>query len=410
MVRVTLTRVLMGVIGVLIGVAAILSPIYCSPTCTEAGDLYPLAVASGAILSSFLVGEALGLVPAILEILLGFTAALMGVPVSDTLETLALLGSAFLMFAAGLEVDLELLKQHALSSLLVGVVSFSAPMAAATLGVWALGYPLQEAALAGIGVSTTSVAVVYAILKARGLLARGPGQVVLASAMVADVVSILAFIAIAVETSAALIIYFASLALAPPLLSAILRRLPEQTHEAELRFIIAVIVIVALFSEVVGVHAVLYSFILGVAFREALHFRVGLPEKIGGLVFGFLSPIFFVTAGLHIGGVHLGALLVLDSIVLFTASFPLKIAVTHAALKKAVGVNDLRLSTVFAARLTVSTIIAYTGLLKGVLSGELAAAIMLTALAATTIAGVIAGWGVVEAGLEAEEEAVVSLE
>jgi hypothetical protein len=108
--------------------------------------------------------------------------------------------------------------------------------------------------------------------------------------------------------------------------------------------------------------------------------------------------------------VHLGALLILDTIVLFVASFPLKIAVTHAALKMTAGINDVRLSTVFAARLTVSTIIAYTGLLKGVLPGELAAAIMLTALAATTIAGVIAGWGVVEAGLEAEEEAVVSLE
>ncbi len=220
--RVAATRVLMGVVGLLIGLAAVLSPMYCSPSCVEAGDLYPLGVASGAILSSFLVGEALGLVPAILEILLGFTAALMGVPISDTLETLALLGSAFLMFAAGLEVDLELLKQHALSSLLVGVVSFSAPMVAATLGVWALGYPLAEAALAGIGVSTTSVAVVYAILKARGLLSRGPGQVVLASAMVADVVSILAFVAIAVETSTALLVYFASLVLAPPLLSVIL--------------------------------------------------------------------------------------------------------------------------------------------------------------------------------------------
>lgn len=408
--RVGSARLAMGVVGALLGAVSVISPLYCSPSCMGAGDLYPLAVASGAVLSSFLLGEALGLVPAILEIILGFAAALMGVRVTATLDTLALLGSAFLMFAAGLEVDLELLKRHALGSVVVGLASFAAPMAAATLSVWALGYTLREAALAGIGVSTTSVAVVYAILRARGLLASGPGQVVLASAMVADMASILAFIALAVETSAALLAYFASLFLAPPLLGALLHMLPEKAHESELRFIIAVIVVVALFSEVVGVHAVLYSFILGVAFREALHARVGLPEKIGGLVFGFLSPIFFVTAGLHIGNVHLGSLLIADSLVLFAASFPVKIASTHAALKKFTGLNDLKLSTVFAARLTVSTIIAYTGLIRGVLPGELAAAIMLTALAATTMAGLAAGWGEVEEGLEAEEEAVVPLE
>nr|MEB3851346.1 cation:proton antiporter [Desulfurococcales archaeon] len=227
-------RLLTGGVGVALAAASAGAPLYCPPSCLSVRELYPLAVASGIVLSGFLLGEALGVVPAIVEIILGLAAASLGVGVSPTLETLALLGSSFLMFAAGMEVDAGLLARHLLSSAMVGLASFAAPMAA-TMGALALlGYTAREAALAAVGASTTSVAVVYAILRARGLLSRGEGQVVLASAMVADVASILAFIALAAQTSKAMAAYFLSLFLVPPVLRALFRWLPEQSHEAEM--------------------------------------------------------------------------------------------------------------------------------------------------------------------------------
>lgn len=397
----------MGLAGLSLALATVMSPLLCPSACMEAGDLYSLAVASGIILSSLLLGEALGVIPAVFEVLLGLAAALAGVKSSETLGTLALLGGSFLLFAAGLEVDLELLRRHLRSSLAIGLASFLAPMATATLGAWAAGYPLREAALAGVGVSTTSVAVVYAILKACGLLETSAGQVVLASAMVTDFASILAFIALAVDASVALAVYYASLLVAPPLLRAAFRRLPEAGHEAEVRAIVTTVVLVALFSDIVGVHGILYSFILGVALREALHVRDGVSKKIEGLVFGFLSPVFFVHAGLSMGGVHPSASLLAAALALLAASLPVKVAATLLLLKRMVGLSDPRLSIVFAANLTVAVIIAYTGLARGILSANLAASVVMASLASTLIAGVVAGWGPVESGLESEEEVIV---
>lgn len=403
-------RLPMALTGMALAVAALASPLYCGEACSSVEELYALSVVSGIILASYLIGEALEVVPAILEILLGFLAATAGIEPTSTLETLALVGSVFLMFAAGTEIDVRLLRRYFLRSVLVGVVSFAAPFAAASLAVRLLGYTLRQALLTGIGVSTTSVVVVYAIIKSLGILRRERGQVVLASAMAADVASIIVFVVLMVEFTPLLIAYVASLAIVPPVAGALFKRLPRAAHEPEIRLIMAILLGVALFSEVVGVHAILFAFILGVALGEAMHLRRPLPEKVSGLVFGFLSPIFFVTAGLHIGPAGMQGGLLLLSLAVLAASFPVKIVATHIALSRLAYVRNPRLSVVFGARLTVSTIIAYAGLLKGLLPPELAATIMLTALVTTVTAGIAAGWRAVEESLELEEKVVIPAE
>ena len=305
------------------------------------------------------------------------------------------------------EIDIELLGENLGKSLVIGVISFFAPFASTALICHLAGYGVVESLLVGVGVSTTSVAVVYAILRGRGVLRTKRGQVVLASTMAVDVISIIVFMAIIAEASPLLIAYVTALIIVPLLTRSLFRYLPQADHEPEIRVIMALLLAVALFSEVIGVHAVLFAFILGVALREALQTRQMLPEKMSGIVFGFLSPIFFTAAGLYAARAGLDPRLAMLSIMILAISLPAKIVSTHLALKKLVSVRDIRLSTVFGARLTVSTIIAYTGLVRGLLPPELAASIMLTAVAATTIAGVVAGWRQVEESLELEEDVII---
>ncbi len=78
---------------------------------------------------------------------------------------LAMLGSGVLTFLAGAEIDPRSLKANLRASALIGVISFMVPFVLVWLfAEFVLGWSLQQSQIAGIALSTTSVAVVYAVL------------------------------------------------------------------------------------------------------------------------------------------------------------------------------------------------------------------------------------------------------
>ncbi|MEB3773492.1 MAG: cation:proton antiporter [Desulfurococcales archaeon] len=382
-------RLWLGLAGAVIGLASISLPLT-----GHSGELMDLTVVGGVILASALLAEALGIVSAVFEIFLGFIAGLMGVEGGEVLDLVALLGGSLLMFMAGLEIDVAILRRFIWRSLLIGGVSFSAPALVTAFILMGMGYPMLDSALAAVGVSTTSVAVVYSIVRRFRMLSSWRGQVLLASAMIADVLSILAFTAAVFRPSLLLVVYGASLVLVPPLAARILRRLPPIAYEAEVRVVFALILAITLFSEVVGIHGILFAFLLGAALAET-RIRDRIGERVGGVVFGFMAPVFFANAGLHIAPVDLGRLKKI-MVILFLSSYPVKVAATHVALRLLARIRDLRIANVMAARLTVSTIIAYAGLKSGLMDHGLAAGVMVTALIATLVSGISVGGGVEE--------------
>ncbi len=402
------TRVAMGVFGLLLSLSVLLSPLYLPQELREGMEnLYVLASVSVLVLASYLLGEALLLAPAVLEVLYGFLASLVGIEPVEIVELLALIGSVTLMFSAGTEIELGLLLRHLHQSLAIGSLSFAAPFAATAAALHVIGYGFREAVAASVGVSTTSVAVVYALVRSAGRLDETM-QVILASTMVVDLLSIVALVVVVAEANLEILgFYLAAMAVLPVALATILSRIPPSLYESEIRLIMAVLLAVALFSEIAGIHAVLFAFILGMAVSGALRSRPVVAGKVSGIVFGFLSPIFFINAGLEVkvGMVAANPLLVP---VMLLVPFASKTLATYAGLRWLLGIRDWKWPVVFSARLTVSILIAYTGYVKGILSGGVAAAIMLTALMATLIAGVAAGrHRQVEEALEEEEEALI---
>ncbi|MEB3779020.1 MAG: cation:proton antiporter [Desulfurococcales archaeon] len=355
----------------------------------EGDILLWLTAIAGVILASAFMAEALDVTPAILEIFLGYMIGLAGVRENTVLDMLALIGGVILMFMAGLEVDVQILKRVLIRSLVVGSISFTAPAVTTYVILSWLGYSFEDSMLAAIGVSTTSIAVVYAILRRTRLQRHRRGQLILASAMVADVLSIIAYSVFVFRPSGMLLVYVAALIATPWLASRLVSLLPRMSHEVEVRLVLALLLGITLLSEAVGIHGILFAFLLGIAFSE-LRDKDYIEGKISPVAFGFLAPLFFVNAGVHIAPVEISLLKIIAPLLLL-ASYPVKVASTHIALKLLGGMADPRLSSVFGARLTVSTIIAYAGLKSGILARELAAGIMLTALVATLISGAIGG-------------------
>jgi Kef-type K+ transport system membrane component KefB len=102
-------------------------------------------------------------------------------------DFLAAFASIVLTFLAGAEVDPDLLKSKFKESALIGGVSFAVPFALAwAFAQFVLGWDLRAAQIAGVALSTTSLAVVYAVLVETGLTNTETGKLLMAATFVTD--------------------------------------------------------------------------------------------------------------------------------------------------------------------------------------------------------------------------------
>src|SRR5208337_2590848 len=121
-----------------------------------------------ASLISIRVGISVALIEIVVGVIVGNIHFANGAHLLRTTEWtnfLAMLGSGVLTFLAGAEIDPASLRANLRASMSIGVLSFLLPF----LGVWmfaqhVLHWPLHQAWIAGIALSTTSVAVVYAVM------------------------------------------------------------------------------------------------------------------------------------------------------------------------------------------------------------------------------------------------------
>jgi len=145
-----------------------------------------MGLAFAASLVSIRTGISVALIEILVGVIVGNLHTSSQAPLLHTTEWtnfLAMLGSGVLTFLAGAEIDPASLRANLRASLSIGVLSFLLPF----LGVWmfaqfVLGWPLHQAWIAGIALSTTSVAVVYAVMIEGGLGSTAMGKMLLAEA------------------------------------------------------------------------------------------------------------------------------------------------------------------------------------------------------------------------------------
>jgi len=268
---------------------------------------YEAAIWIGMALLAALLSIRIAVPVALVEIVVGAVAGnLPGIKehvVNASFVTfLAGVGSILLTFLAGAEIDPVSLRRHWRASVGIGAVSFALPF----LGAFAfcdlvLGWHLHAAEIGGIALSTTSVAVVYAVMVETGLNRHDIGKLILAACFITDLGTVLAlggfFATYGLLLLLFVLITVVTLLVIPRILRAAIRHLGHRVSEPEVKLILAVLFVLGGLATQAGSEAVLPAYLVGLVVAGVfLHDRV-LMDRLRSIAFAFFTPFFFLHAG-----------------------------------------------------------------------------------------------------------------
>ena len=256
----------------------------------------------------------LALIATILSIRLGVSVALMEIAVgvvggnamqieiTPWVTFLAGFGAVVLTFLAGAEINPDSLRGNVKESLVIGFMSFLLPfLAGMFIAEYVFGWNDNAAKIAGIALSTTSVAVVYAVMVESGLSASRLGQAILAACFVTDLGTVLAlgvlFTGFSMKVVWFTLILIATVFLITPVAAKVFEWYGGRVSEPEIKFIFLVLLALAYLAVMSGSEAVLPAYILGMTmakfftrYKETLH-------KMRAIVFAAFTPFYFIKAG-----------------------------------------------------------------------------------------------------------------
>ena len=189
-----------------------------------------------------------GISVALLEIAMGVVAGnFIGFHTTEWVNFLATFGAGLLTFLAGAEIDPASLRTHLKAALVIGCVSFLVPFLAAwAFAYWVTGWTYEGAFICGIALSTTSVAVVYAVMVETGLSSTSLGKMILAACFVTDFGTVLALGVFFADFNRWLIVFVAVLAVVLRFLPQFLRSVisafgARRVSEPEVKFLFLVL-------------------------------------------------------------------------------------------------------------------------------------------------------------------------
>src|SRR5262245_5696535 len=286
---------------------------------------------------------------------------------------LALLGSGVLTFLAGAEIDPISLKANWRASVLIGVLSFAIPFIIVWLfAQFGLGWPLHQAQIAGIALSTTSVAVVYAVMIEGGFSDTPMGKMILAACFITDFGTVLALGSLFANYNLWLLIFvivtLIVLWFMPRLTQSIITRLgAKQVSEPEVKFIFFVLFFLGGLATTAKSEAVLPAYLIGLVVAGVFLRDKTLVRRMRSIAFAVFTPFYFIKAGLYVSLPALWTSLLVISVFLglkmvtkIAGVFPL--ARLHCMKVKEASYTTLLMAT----RLTFGTISSLYGLQNGI--------------------------------------------
>ncbi len=266
-------------------------------------DFLVAALWIGLALLASLVSIRIGISVALVEIGMGVIGGnFLGLHTTPWIDFLAAFGAVLLTFLAGAEIDPDSLRRHLRPSLVIGAVSFAAPFAAVfAVARFGLGWSLEASEIAGLALSTTSVAVVYAVMIESGLARQELGKLILAACFVTDLGTVLFLGFLFANVSPILIGFAAATALAvllvPRLTRLLVAHVPGRVSEPEIKFLFLVLLAVGGIAQVAGSEAVLPAYLIGLAVAGVFVADRVLVQRMRATAFSLLTPFYFLKAG-----------------------------------------------------------------------------------------------------------------
>ena len=361
-------------------------------------NVYLIAAAwVGLALLASLVSIRLGISVALVEIALGVVGGnFLGLGTTSWIDFLALFGSVLLTFLAGAEIDPSSLRRHLRRALAIGSASFALPAAAAGgFAYFVAGWDLHAAEIAGIALSTTSVAVVYAVMIESGLATQEIGKLILAACFVTDLGTVLALGVLFADPGPRLILFVAvtaaALVILPRVLAWLVKTVPDRVSEPEIKFVLLVLLGLGGLATAANSEAVLPAYLIGLAFAGVfLHSRV-IVNRMRAIAFSLLTPFYFIKAGLLVSLPAIAAGAGLIAVLLLIKVGAKAIGVWPIARFLGLAMHDANYTTLLMSTgLTFGTISALFGLRNGLIDASqytiLVTTVILSAVVPTLIA------------------------
>ncbi len=330
------------------------------------------AVLGSAVLLASMLSVELGITVALIELTFGVVVGnVFHVPTTEWLDFVAKFASIVLTFLAGMEVDPDYMRSRAKATVGIGVVSFAGAFVVTSLASYALlGWTPKASLIAGTALSTTSLAVVYAVLVERGLTHSAAGKLIMSATFVTDLCTALALSAIFIKPNiwfpVFLVVSVALILALPRIAPWFFGRYGDRVIEPEIKLVFLALFLLMVLADASNGHAVLPAFVLGLVMSRHYAEHREEQQRLRVVGFAFLTPFFFVKGGLNVSlGAVLGNLGLLGMLLL-TKMVP-KVALVYPLARRAAPRHATFTTLLMSTGLTFGTIASLYGLTAGII-------------------------------------------
>ncbi len=363
----------------------------------------------GLALVAGLVAGWTGISISLVEIMVGVIGGnFLGLHTTPWTDFLGGFGSILLTFLAGAEVDPAVLRAKFKESMTIGIIAFLLPfLGAGAYAYYVAGWTLHAAEIGGIALSTTSVAVVYAVMVETGLNETPIGKIILAACFVNDLGTVVALGVLCANFNRWMLLFGGITAL-------ILAALPRFTRwffavygnrisQLEVKYLFFLLMLLGGLASMANSEAVLPAYLLGLAVAGFFLQERDLLFRLRVMTFALFTPFYFLKAGLLVSlpsvvasVVLIVVLLMVKMVTKFTGVWP------STRLFRFRPREGMYTTLLMSTGLTFGTISSLFGLTHGIINQQqytvLVTVVILSAVVPTTIAQTFFRPGVTVAG------------
>jgi Kef-type K+ transport system membrane component KefB len=329
-------------------------------------------IAALLILVASMLSVELALSAAIIEIVLGVIAGnFLHLQSTAWIDFLAGFAGILLTFLAGAEVDPGVLRSKWREAIGIGGISFVLPFVAAGLFAhFVAGWNVRQAEIAGVALSTTSLAVVYAVLVETGLTRTDIGKIIMAATFVTDLCTVLALSALFITPNPFLILFVvASIGCIVAMVVLerwFFARYGNRVIEPEIKGAFFALFLLMWTAEIAHGQAALPAFLLGLAVAPAFQRNPEQHKRFRVVAFSFLTPFFFLK-----GGMNVNLLALAGALPLLAGFFAVKVGAKFAGVLpvslRFVRPHAMYTTLLMSTGLTFGTISSVYGLNAGII-------------------------------------------
>jgi Kef-type K+ transport system membrane component KefB len=358
-------------------------------------DLAVASVLAITILIAGMVSVEVALSVALLELAGGVIIGnVLTVTVPDWLAFVGSFAGIVLTYLAGAEVDVPQLRREWRASVAIGAVSFGAPFIVAMAACrYVAGWTGEQSEIGGLALSTTSLAVVYAVLVETGLNRSIVGKRIMSATFVTDILTVLG-LSVLFVTPNVWIIPFVILSLAvifglPRMAPWFFSRYGDRVTEPEIKLVFAVLFCLMYLGDRANSQAALPAFVLGLAMSAHYAEHRQEQERMRVVAFAFLTPFFFLKGGMNVSLGDVAANLSGLGLLILAKMLP-KLAGVYPLARRYTAPHAAFTTLLMSTGLTFGTITSLYGLQSGIIDQTqfslLISVVVLSAIVPTAIA------------------------